>query len=66
MAAAAISAIRKNGANAAVDTNIKGQISELTERLPPIESREVDIEIGMLLIGYLCRIPHLVFCACSI
>jgi hypothetical protein len=52
MAAAAIIAIRKNGGNTAADTGEKIEFSELTERLPPAESREVDIEIGMLLIGY--------------
>ena len=52
MAAAAIIAIRKNGGNAAADTGGQSEMSELTERMPPVESREVDVEIGMLLIGY--------------
>ncbi len=52
MAAAAIIAIRKNGGNAAADTGGQSEISELTERLPPAELRDVDVEIGMLLIGY--------------
>jgi hypothetical protein len=50
--AAIIASIRKHGAKTVVDNGGKSQFTQLTERLPPAESREVDIEIGMLLIGY--------------
>ena len=50
MAAAAVVAIRQKASNDYVKSK-SGESNELLEKLPPAETREMDLEIGMLLIG---------------
>jgi hypothetical protein len=50
MAAAAVIAIRHKANENYVNSKTK-ESNELLEKLPPEETRDLDLEIGMLLIG---------------
>jgi hypothetical protein len=50
MAAAAVVAIRKKANDIGLHSK-ESESSELIEKLPPAETRDMDLEIGMLLIG---------------
>jgi hypothetical protein len=50
MAAAAVIAIRNKRHENHINSKTE-ETNDLFEKLPPVETRELDIEIGMLMIG---------------